>query len=91
MVADTGGTRVAVLRKARGLTQLALARRAGVSMSLLSKIEVGDRALTSQTAAELRTAVCRYGIPDQTALVEPERLRGELDRAITLRERAELE
>jgi hypothetical protein len=36
---NSGGARVAMLRKARGLSQLALARRAGVSLSLLSKID----------------------------------------------------
>jgi helix-turn-helix protein len=35
--AGTGGTRVAELRKERGITQVALARRAGVSVSLLSR------------------------------------------------------
>ncbi|MFD0446924.1 helix-turn-helix domain-containing protein [Streptomyces indonesiensis] len=39
--------------KARGFSQVALARRAGVSVSLLSKIEVGDRALTQGIAAAL--------------------------------------
>ncbi|MFJ9584126.1 helix-turn-helix domain-containing protein [Streptomyces acidicola] len=47
------GTNVAVCRKERGLSQVALARRAGVSVSLLSKIEVGDRALTQGIAAAL--------------------------------------
>ncbi|MFF4477573.1 helix-turn-helix domain-containing protein [Streptomyces sp. NPDC021218] len=47
------GANVAVCRKARGLSRLALARRAGVSVSLLSKIEVGDRALTPGIAAAL--------------------------------------
>lgn len=45
------GTNVAVLRKERNLSQTALARRAGISVSLLSKIEVGDRALTQGVAA----------------------------------------
>ncbi|MGH3805615.1 MAG: helix-turn-helix domain-containing protein [Pseudonocardiaceae bacterium] len=38
---STGGERVAELRKERGITQVALARRAGISVSLLSKIEIG--------------------------------------------------
>ncbi|WP_438491525.1 helix-turn-helix domain-containing protein [Streptomyces asiaticus] len=42
--------------KARGFSQVALARRAGVSVSLLSKIEVGDRALTQGIAAALAQA-----------------------------------
>ncbi|MBV8539421.1 MAG: helix-turn-helix transcriptional regulator [Pseudonocardiales bacterium] len=53
----TGGERVAELRKARGLTQVALARRAGVSSSLLSKIEVGDRTLTPANAAAIARAL----------------------------------
>ncbi|NED79201.1 helix-turn-helix transcriptional regulator, partial [Streptomyces sp. SID11233] len=44
---------MAVRRKARGLSQVALARRAGISVSLLSKVEVGDRALTQGIAAAL--------------------------------------
>lgn len=51
------GTNVAVCRKARDLSQVALARRAGVSVSLLSKIEVGDRALTPGIAAALAHAM----------------------------------
>jgi transcriptional regulator with XRE-family HTH domain len=38
---DRIGARVARLRKARGLTQIGLARRANVSYSLLSKVEAG--------------------------------------------------
>jgi transcriptional regulator with XRE-family HTH domain len=116
--AGTGGARVAQLRKARSLTQTALARRAGVSVSLLSKIEVGDRTLTPDIAAalartfqislgalygeaevaedqgvlleDLRTAVRRYDIPDQTPAPDPVQLRGDLDQAITLREQTDL-
>jgi transcriptional regulator with XRE-family HTH domain len=114
----TGGARVAQLRKARALTQTALARRAGVSVSLLSKIEVGDRTLTPDIAAalartfqislgalygeaevaedqgvlleDLRTAVRRYDIPDQAPVPDLAQLRGDLDRAITLREQTDL-
>lgn len=39
---DRIGARVARLRKARGLTQIGLARRASVSHSLLSKVEAGQ-------------------------------------------------
>jgi transcriptional regulator with XRE-family HTH domain len=53
----TGGDRVAQLRKARNITQSALARRAGISVSLLSKIEIGDRALTPGIAAALAGAL----------------------------------
>jgi ribosome-binding protein aMBF1 (putative translation factor) len=38
---DRIGARVARLRKGRGLSQIGLARRAGVSHSLLSKVEAG--------------------------------------------------
>ncbi|WEB42839.1 helix-turn-helix transcriptional regulator [Streptomyces yunnanensis] len=44
-------------RRERGLTQVALAQRAGLSASLLSKIEVGDRALTQGVAAALAHAM----------------------------------
>ncbi|MGH3430059.1 MAG: helix-turn-helix domain-containing protein, partial [Mycobacteriales bacterium] len=118
MGAATGGARVAELRKTRELTQVALARRAGVSVSLLSKIEVGDRTLTPAIATaiaralkislgalygeveiaqdqsvllvELRSAVRRYDIPYQAPMPDPTQLRAEVDRAITLREQADL-
>ncbi|WP_234425567.1 helix-turn-helix domain-containing protein, partial [Streptomyces kebangsaanensis] len=51
------GTNVAARRKELGLSQVALARRAGVSVSLLSKIEVGDRALTQGVGASLARAM----------------------------------
>lgn len=51
------GANIAALRKDRGLSQVALARRSGVSVSLLSKIEVGDRALTQGVAASLARAM----------------------------------
>ncbi|MGH3821636.1 MAG: helix-turn-helix domain-containing protein [Pseudonocardiaceae bacterium] len=113
-----GRSRVAQLRKARDLTQAALARRAGISVSLLSKIEIGDRALTPAIAAaiaralrislgtlygeaevsaarallleDLRTAVRRYDIPDQTPVPDLTQLRTDLGVAITLREQADL-
>ncbi|MGX2997891.1 helix-turn-helix domain-containing protein [Streptomyces sp. JNUCC 64] len=47
------GENLAVLRKARGLTQRQLASKANVSLSLLSKIEIGDRTLTPAVAATL--------------------------------------
>ncbi len=116
--AAIGGARVAQLRKTRGLTQAALARRAGISVSLLSKIEVGDRTLTpaitvaiaralqmsldalhgeteiaedqSELLADLRTAVRRYDIPDQTSVPEPARLRAEVNQAIALKSQADM-
>lgn len=39
------------------MAQVALARRAGVSLSLLSKIEVGDRTLTPAIAAAIARAL----------------------------------
>ncbi len=56
-IPGNGGSRVAELRKERDLTQVALARRAGVSLSLLSKIEVGDRTLTPAVAAAVARAL----------------------------------
>jgi transcriptional regulator with XRE-family HTH domain len=47
------GANLAALRKARGWSQAFLARKASVSVSLLSKIEVGDRTLTPAVAAAL--------------------------------------
>ncbi|MGH3695280.1 MAG: helix-turn-helix domain-containing protein, partial [Pseudonocardiaceae bacterium] len=52
-----GGARVAQLRKTRDLTQAALARRAGISVGLLSKIEVGDRTLTPTVAVAIARAL----------------------------------
>jgi transcriptional regulator with XRE-family HTH domain len=51
------GANVANFRKDRNLSQVSLARRAGVSISLLSKIEVGDRALTQGVGASLAKAL----------------------------------
>ncbi|MGW7363267.1 helix-turn-helix domain-containing protein [Streptomyces sp. NPDC054841] len=51
------GANVSARRKELGLSQVALARRAGVSVSLLSKIEVGDRALTQGVGAALARAM----------------------------------
>lgn len=51
------GANIAVLRKARGMGQARLARKAGISLSLLSKIEIGDRALSQGVAASLADAL----------------------------------
>ncbi|MFE9555440.1 helix-turn-helix domain-containing protein [Streptomyces sp. NPDC006703] len=51
------GANVALLRKARGMSQANLARKAAVSISLLSKVEVGDRALTPAVAAAIGKAL----------------------------------
>ncbi|QEU93532.1 helix-turn-helix domain-containing protein [Streptomyces kanamyceticus] len=45
------GANLAALRKERGWSQAHLAKKANISVSLLSKIEVGDRALTPAVAA----------------------------------------
>lgn len=54
------GENIAVHRKARDLSQQALANRAKISKSLLSKIEVGDRACRPAVAASLAAAL---GVP----------------------------
>ncbi|MGH3931958.1 MAG: helix-turn-helix domain-containing protein [Pseudonocardiaceae bacterium] len=51
------GRNVAILRKQRDMSQVKLARKAGVSVSLLSKIESGDRALSQGVAAALARAM----------------------------------
>ncbi|WP_309051768.1 helix-turn-helix transcriptional regulator [Streptomyces sp.] len=54
------GANLALLRKTRGISQAQLTRTAGISVSLLSKIEVGDRTLTPTVAAVIGKAL---GIP----------------------------
>lgn len=51
------GSNVAARRKEHRLSQVTLARKAGVSVSLLSKIEVGDRALTQGVGAAIARAM----------------------------------
>jgi len=51
------GRNVAILRKERDMSQVKLARKAGVSISLLSKIEIGDRTLSQGVAAALARAM----------------------------------
>ncbi|RBM16134.1 helix-turn-helix domain-containing protein [Streptomyces sp. PT12] len=51
------GTHLAKLRAARGMSQVGLARKANISVSLLSKIEVGSRTLTPAAAAALGRAM----------------------------------
>ncbi|MHC5909386.1 helix-turn-helix domain-containing protein, partial [Streptomyces sp. S6] len=51
------GSNVAKRRKEHRLSQVALARKSGVSVSLLSKIEVGDRALTQGVGAAIARAM----------------------------------
>jgi transcriptional regulator with XRE-family HTH domain len=62
----TVGDRVRVIRKRRGLTQREVARRAGVSLSLISKLEQGERQDTrTETMRKLAVAL---GVPT-TALI----------------------
>ncbi|MFJ2817175.1 helix-turn-helix domain-containing protein [Streptomyces sp. NPDC087294] len=51
------GENIAVLRKARGLGQAKLARLAGLSLSYLSKIEVGTRPVTPPVVAAVAKAM----------------------------------
>ncbi|PWI45365.1 helix-turn-helix transcriptional regulator [Streptomyces sp. ICBB 8177] len=62
------GENIAVLRKSRGIGQARLARQAGISLSYLSKIEVGTRPATppvvAAVAKALRVSTARiYGQP----------------------------
>lgn len=64
----SAGENLAVLRKARGISQSALARRMGISLSYLSKIETGLRPaappLVASAAAALNVPTARiYGDP----------------------------
>jgi hypothetical protein len=74
-------------------------------VSLLSKIEIGGRALTPGVAAaiaralqislgalygEAEVSVRRYDIPDQEPVPDPAQLRVELDQALTLRGQSDL-
>lgn len=51
------GRNIAFLRKAHDMSQTRLAREAGISLSLLSKVEVGDRALNQGVASALAKAL----------------------------------
>ncbi|WP_344259753.1 helix-turn-helix transcriptional regulator [Streptomyces sodiiphilus] len=51
------GENIALLRKTRDLSQRALATRARISLSLLSKIEIGDRACRPAVAAAIANAL----------------------------------
>ncbi|MGW1146607.1 helix-turn-helix domain-containing protein [Streptomyces sp. NPDC002454] len=62
------GENIAVLRKARGLAQAKLARAAGISVSYLSKIEVGTRPVTPPVVAALAKAM---RVPTQRLYGQP--------------------
>lgn len=51
------GENIAIARKAQGYTQPALARRAGISISMMSKIEVGDRVASPAVVSALAKAL----------------------------------
>ncbi|MFJ4435645.1 helix-turn-helix domain-containing protein [Streptomyces sp. NPDC088923] len=62
------GENIAVLRKARGLGQAGLARAAGISVSYLSKIEIGTRPVTPPVVAALAKAM---RVPTQRIYGQP--------------------
>jgi transcriptional regulator with XRE-family HTH domain len=54
------GENITVLRKAAGMTQHQLARSANISVSMLSKVEIGDRAASHALVAAIARAL---GVP----------------------------
>ncbi|MET7638182.1 helix-turn-helix transcriptional regulator [Streptomyces sp. NPDC005438] len=74
------GENIALLRRARGIGQEPLAARAGVSASLLRKIERGDRAATPPVVAAIARAL---GVSTQrlngSPYTDPEELETQLD------------
>lgn len=51
----TIGELIKAVREERGLTQAALAKRAGMSLSHLKKVEVGLRGLSTESASRIFT------------------------------------
>jgi transcriptional regulator with XRE-family HTH domain len=81
---DRAGTRIAALRKARGLTQRQLAERASVSYSLLTKVESGAApatpAVIGAVARALRVDVPRItGQPYEESRGQAARLQQSVD------------
>lgn len=80
---EASGQVIATLRKAAGLTQRQLADRAHVSVSLLSKVEVGDRAashaLLAATARALRVPIERLSGQPYTDSRNDERVHRDID------------
>lgn len=77
----SAGENIAVLRKTRGISQAALARRMGISLSYLSKIEVGLRPATpplvAAAAAALKVTTARiHGDPFSEPSAQHELLNG---------------
>lgn len=62
------GATIRLLRKTRDLTQSQLARRANVSLSLLGKVECGDRAATHALLAAVARAL---GVPIERLTGQP--------------------
>ncbi|MFE7132428.1 helix-turn-helix domain-containing protein [Streptomyces sp. NPDC057638] len=62
------GARIAELRKRRGLTQQGLAMRANISMSLLSKVEVGQKPASPEFVAACARAL---SVPPADLLGQP--------------------
>lgn len=62
------GENIATLRKTRDMNQRALARRANISLSLVQKIEVGDRACRPAVAAQIAQAL---GVPLSVVYGQP--------------------
>jgi transcriptional regulator with XRE-family HTH domain len=80
---EASGQVIATLRKAAGWTQRQLADRAHVSLSLLSKVEVGDRAashaLLATTARALRVPVERLSGQPYTDTRHDQRVHRDVD------------
>jgi transcriptional regulator with XRE-family HTH domain len=70
---DSIGRRIADRRKARGMTQTALAAAAAISASLLSKVERGDRDATQPVVASVARAL---GIDIADLTLQPYHRRG---------------
>lgn len=80
---EASGQVIAALRKTAGWTQRELATRAHVSLSLLSKVETGDRpashALLAATARALRVPVERLSGQPYTAARHDERVHRDVE------------
>jgi transcriptional regulator with XRE-family HTH domain len=91
---ESAGHVIATLRKAAGSTQLQLARRAHVSVSLLSKVEVGDRpashALLAAVARALRVPVERLTSQPYTDTHHDERVHRDVEELRTVLRRYDL-
>ncbi|MFE3060731.1 helix-turn-helix domain-containing protein [Nocardia sp. NPDC059239] len=75
---DLAGAQVARIRKQRGMTQVALAKRANVSVSMISKLEKGHASASSQMLGTLAEAL---GV-DATVLSGPQDEPGQLNELV---------